>query len=269
MSDKMSDEMSHENNGRKWTKEDEDQLQDCWGFLSIPQIAKKLKRTEESIRGRKNLLGLGRHLHSGQTISLNQLYLEIYGRRPSSVTTQMLIRKKIPVRIKITREKQFRMIDIDEFWKWLEKNPSAMTLSGMEKGSLGAEPDWVQEKRRMDAEKKLINNNGRRRWSRQEDDILRIYVRQQKYSYTEISEKINRTESAIIARLLFLNEKGRPVRQKSKKWTEPEKATVKEMMEKGYGMEKIAKTVGKTAMAVRGIAIRTGSTEAAGRKKVN
>lgn len=56
-----------------WTKAEEQFLQDQWGVMSIPAIAKRLNRSVEAVIVRKNRLGLGPVLFGGDYISMNQL----------------------------------------------------------------------------------------------------------------------------------------------------------------------------------------------------
>ena len=52
-----------------WTKAEEQFLQDQWGVMSIPAIAKRLNRSVEAVVVRKNRLGLGPVLFGGDYIS--------------------------------------------------------------------------------------------------------------------------------------------------------------------------------------------------------
>lgn len=71
-------------------------------------------------------------------------------------TSSRLIREGLPVKWHIVKNSRFRVIDIDEFFKWAEENKSILDFSRFEKYSLGAEPDWVDVKRKADY-KKLQN----------------------------------------------------------------------------------------------------------------
>ena len=62
-----------------WTKAEEQFLQDQWGVMSIPAIAKRLNRSVEAVIVRKNRLGLGPVLFGGDYISMNQLIIAVCG----------------------------------------------------------------------------------------------------------------------------------------------------------------------------------------------
>ena len=70
-----------------------------------------------------------------------------------SYTSNRLIREGLPVKWHIVKNNRFRVIDIDDFWKWAEKNKSILDFSRFEKYGLGAEPEWVDIKRKADFEK--------------------------------------------------------------------------------------------------------------------
>lgn len=65
------------------------------------------------------------------------------------------------------KKNRFRVIDIDAFWKWAEDNKSILDFSRFEKYGLGAEPDWVDVKRKADYKKRSFTasttQHGRRR----------------------------------------------------------------------------------------------------------
>lgn len=58
---------------KNWTPEEDAFLQDKWGTLSIPIIAKQLGRSVGAINNRRYRLGCGAHLENDHRVSLNQL----------------------------------------------------------------------------------------------------------------------------------------------------------------------------------------------------
>lgn len=58
----------------RWPIEQEKYLEDAWGEVSIPHIAKKLGRTVNAVKLKARKMGLKRHIHSGSYITLNQLF---------------------------------------------------------------------------------------------------------------------------------------------------------------------------------------------------
>ena len=71
---------------KNWTPEEDAFLQDKWGSLSIPALAKKLGRSVDAINNRRYRLGCGAHLENDYRVSLSQLMNTIYGTREWSHT---------------------------------------------------------------------------------------------------------------------------------------------------------------------------------------
>lgn len=44
----------------------------------------------------------------------------------------------------------YKVIKIDEFWDWAEKNKEVVRFNKLEENALGKEPKWVKEKRYLD-----------------------------------------------------------------------------------------------------------------------
>lgn len=63
--------------GKNWTKQEEEYLIEKWGTLSVKTIARNLGRSENAIVVRKNRLGLGAFLESGEYITWNQLQIAL------------------------------------------------------------------------------------------------------------------------------------------------------------------------------------------------
>lgn len=150
---------------KQWTEKEEAYLQDKWGTVSIKGLAKSLGRSENAIIVRAQRLGCGAHLAGDTRISLNQLMLAIYGKNMLGYTSDRLIRYGLPVKWHVVKKNRFRVIDIDAFWKWAEDNKSILDFSRFEKYSLGAEPDWVNVKRKADYKKLQLHGqheDGRR-----------------------------------------------------------------------------------------------------------
>lgn len=135
---------------KQWTEKEEAYLQDKWGTVSIKGLSKALGRSENAIIVRAQRLGCGAHLAGDTRISLNQLMLAIYGKNMLGYTSDRLIRYGLPVKWHVVKKNRFRVIDIDAFWKWAEDNKSILDFSRFEKYGLGAEPDWVDVKRKAD-----------------------------------------------------------------------------------------------------------------------
>ena len=62
---------------RTWTDEEVDYLEDKWGNISIPIIAKNLGRTVKAIKSKAYKIGLGRFIHQGNYVTYKQLITTI------------------------------------------------------------------------------------------------------------------------------------------------------------------------------------------------
>lgn len=126
---------------RKWTKEDVEYLKEKWGNVSISSIAKKLNRSVNAVKLKAKRLGLGPMLENGSYVTLNQVAIALTGRNFSSYYKKSWIENRgMPVHNKKVINNTFKIIYLDEFWKWAEKNRSFLDFSKMEPLALGKEP---------------------------------------------------------------------------------------------------------------------------------
>lgn len=239
---------------KNWTPEEEAYLQDKWGTLSVSTIAKNLGRSIDAVVVRSQRLRLGAHLASDVRISTNQLMIALYQSNSgnASYTLYKLIREGLPVEMHKVKTKSFRVIDIDEFWKWAEDHKEFLDFSKFEEYSLGKEPDWVKVKRKADFQKTQQQGEHNEVWTGATDQKLKRMLSQHKYTYRDLSKELNRSEGAIKRRICDLGLKERPVRNKTRMWTEKEVETLCEMAEKGYSWGQIADKLGRTALSTRG-----------------
>jgi hypothetical protein len=80
-----------------------------------------------------------------------------------------------------------------------------------------------------------------------------------KYTYPEISQRLNRTEGSIKKRISNLGIKARPVRlENHTRYTAEEIELIVSLFDKGYCFEDIAARIGKSAQGVRGKLERMG-----------
>ena len=237
---------------KQWTEKEEAYLQDKWGTVSIKGLAKALGRSENAVVVRAQRLGCGAHLAGDTRISLNQLMLAIYGKNMLGYTSDKLIRYGLPVKWHVVKKNRFRVIDIDAFWKWAEDNKSILDFSRFEKYSLGAEPEWVDIKRKADFEKLQKHGEHNTAWTSAEDNKLRHLLDKGTYTYTDLARELRHSEGAVKRRILNLKIDKRPVRVPSRKWTEEEIETLCKMVDQGYDFTLIAEKLNRTALATRG-----------------
>ena len=128
---------------KKWTKEDVEYLTEKWGNVSIPSLAKKLNRSVNAVKLKAGRLNLGPMLENGAYVTLNQLAIALTGGNFSSYCKKSWIENRgMPVHSKKVIKNTFKIVYLDEFWKWAEKNRSFLDFSKMEPLTLGKEPAW-------------------------------------------------------------------------------------------------------------------------------
>lgn len=106
---------------KPWTQDEEDYLEDSWGTVSLKTIARNLGRSEGAIKIKKGKLGLGAFLDGGEYITFNQLSIAL-GR--NTADNYMLIswvkNRDFPLKYKRVNENRFRVVYLDDFWKWAQ-----------------------------------------------------------------------------------------------------------------------------------------------------
>ena len=242
--------------GRNWTKQDYAYLEEHWGVLSIPTIAENLKRSINAINVKVARMHLGPALQSGDYVTLNQLVSAVTG-NSQSYTYHLKSwgeTRGLPIHTKRINKCSFRVVYIDEFWEWAEKNRSFIDFSKMEPLILGKEPEWVAEQRKKDFEAFALQRKDP--WTSEEDSRLKMLLKQQKYGYAELSQMLRRSAGAIQRRCLDLNIKDRPVKAdnhgESSKWTDEMYDILAKGICNGDSYSAIGLQIGKSEKAIRG-----------------
>ncbi|ELC8344297.1 hypothetical protein JJB61_07275 [Clostridium perfringens] len=236
--------------GRIWTEEDINYLREKWGLVSVDVIAQKLNRTVISVRKKASYLKLGKWIDNIQYIKFRELIMALgYSESGYCYLKKKFKLLNFPMISKKVSKMKVEVVDIEEFWKWAEKNKSELNFANFNEGVLGKEPNWVKEKRKSDQ----INPakvNVKKRWTKEEDNLLIAKVKSNTYTYKMISEDLFRTESAIKRRLMDLNVPYRPIPEGWKPWSEEEENKAIMLREKGYDCFAIGRILGRTQMSV-------------------
>lgn len=237
-------------NASTWTQEEIAILEEYFGTRSIHSIAKKLGRSFGSVNQKADKLKLGDPTLSFDGITINQLAGALgvhYG------TVMNWIKEyDLPARRKVfVKEMRVWVVSYQDFWKWAEAHKHALNFARVTPGILGAEPKWVPIKRRGDSEN-YAKKKKKMAWTQEEHNILLGMVKSQKYTYPEIAQRLQRSEAAIKRRLYDMKIKARPVRLPNVYWTPEQEELLVSMYEKGFGLNSIAKEVGRSSLAVRG-----------------
>lgn len=246
---------------RYWTKEEIEFLQDKWGSMNVKTIAKNLNRSVDAVMLKKNRLGLGRFTESGDYITFNTL-MKALGHGNSGYRykeTSWIKNRGCPVETKTIKNRKIRVIKIDKFWKWAYDNRTFLDFSKFEKHILGAEPAWVDKKRRADISKNIKIKTTK--WTEKEDEYLKYLLKQFKYSYDEIGNRLNRSSSAVKRRMHDLKLKERGIKEVKHLWTDKEHELMLELIKSGDSLDKIAEKLDRSTSAIRGRLYRIFKTE--------
>lgn len=240
---------------RNWTQQEKQFLQENWGIKSIPSIAKYLDRPAGGIVNMAHKLSLGPALMGGEYITLNQLMIAVTGSAVDAYHKISWIQNRgMPVRYKTVNNNRFRVVYLDDFWKWAEKNRSFIDFSKMEPLILGEEPPWVEEQRKKD----IVSFSLQRKdpWTPAEDKRLLDLLKQQKYGYMELSQILKRSAGAIQRRCTDLGTKYRPVKADNHgdaaTWDDADFKILADGIRQGDSYTAIGNRLGKSEKAVRG-----------------
>lgn len=236
------------NRGKCWTKDEVDFLDENWGNLDCDKIASKLGKTPRAICLKAWSLGFGSPMLSADGISVNHLP-GLFGITPYKVFNIWIKKYNFPYRKKRFKSKRaVRIFRLDEFWKWAEEYKDYIDFSNLERNSLGAEPCWVNAKRRTDSLKQKSNSS--KSWTTEDDDKLKYLIYKFLYSRKEIADIMGRTETAVLNRIDFLKIKGRPVQGIKKHWSAEEEDIAISMHMNKVCAKDISEIMGKPITSV-------------------
>jgi hypothetical protein len=238
---------------KNWTELEVNYLEESWGAVSLGHMSRKLNRSVSSVVQKARRLGLKDALHSGDFITYNQLMKALGRGQVSSYTdTSWVKNRNFPIQMRTMVTQKVRCVNLEKFWKWAEQNRTFVDFSKVEVGALGLEPEWVKEQRKNDhAMAKGFKNTP---WTLKDDTLLKSLVEMFRYTYREISIRLQRTEIAIKTRLLDLGIKARPLKAGNhNKWTKEEETVLWQLISQGCKPEIIAEHLpGRSAIAIRG-----------------
>lgn len=231
-------------------------MQEWWGSISIPAIANRLNRSVMAVKVRAARLGLGAVLMGGDYVTMNQLLIAVKGTNAGGnyVMKSWVKNRGFPIHTKKVNNCSFRVVYLDEFWEWAEKNRSFIDFSKMTPLALGKEPAWVAEQRKNDFQSFAVQRKDP--WRPEDDERLRILLKQHKYGYAELSQMLQRSEGAIHRRCSDLGIKERPIKADnhgaSSVWTDNDYQRLADGIRAGESYTIIGRAIGKSEKAVRG-----------------
>lgn len=246
--------------GKQWTEEEIRYLDEYWGRSSMGTICKKLNRSKNSVLTKVNRMKLGSFLERDEYITFRQLLMYLGIGCTSYKHISWIENRKFPVKYKKVNKCKFRIVYMQDFWKWADENRHFIDWTKVKKNSLGEEPDWLIKLRRYQKDKYFKTRTSV--WTKTEDLKLKKLIESHKYTYLELSRLLKRSSGAIERRLLDLGIKARPVKPNNHiKYSESEKRLIREMVLDNKTYLQISELVNKSDKAIRGYLYRTYGTE--------
>ncbi|MDU5110296.1 MAG: helix-turn-helix domain-containing protein [Clostridium sp.] len=177
-------------NTRFWSDEDTDYLEENYGKYSLKTLAKNLNKSESAIKGKCLRLGLTSALNNTGLLNTSDI-AKALGIDRKTVGDFIKV-KGLPAKKKVVLKKaKYWRIDIDDFWKWLEKNED-VNLSNLERNILGIEPEWVDIRRKNHIKNKTRQNQN---WSKYEVDYLKANYKIK--TFNEIASDLKRSLTSV------------------------------------------------------------------------
>lgn len=238
---------------KQWTKEELSYLEQSWGMVSIKGIANKLNRSINAVKVKSQRLGLSDSRFAFEGITVNQLSVAL--NISYSILKNWIKLYDFPAKKKLfCQESKVLVVHYDDFWRWAQSNKQMIDFSRVEKNILGPEPSWVESKRNADMIRtRKIKKSQNDLWSDEEENILKGMLNAYKYTYPEISQRLNRSEGAIKHRITDLGLRQRPIRLNNHIKYKPEEVElIIALFDKGHCLEDIASRINKSALGVRG-----------------
>ena len=245
-----------------WTEEEIEYLEESWGKYSAPSIAKKLNRTLCGVQQKAIKLGLGSSVANSDMVPFIDLLREFDIEKNYSSCYESFTKAGFKIYTFRNNTRFFNMIDLDEFWEFAEKNPHFFDFSKLELNALGKEPEWVKNVRREHYKQRVYKKNARSSWSEREIKELVRLTTVYHLPCVEIAARLNRTETAIIRKMIELKIKD-PFYNKTEHavWLPEELEAVEDMVVASKSYEAIGLALNRSANSIRSKLKRTYGTE--------
>ena len=226
---------------RMWTTEETDYLIEKYGFEKDETIAKKLNRSIYSVSNKAQKIGL-RKKDSSSSVTVAEFCYYTNINRPS--VEYWIKHCQFPTR----KKGKYRTISISGFWKWAEQNKGRIDWNDFPYFAMGKEPKWVDVARKNN----VARTDKRRCWTSWEIAELKRMLKEDKYTYSDISKRINRNHAAIKRKIYDLRLDNTPITtNKKNKYSETDIKIAITLLEKGVSLSTVAQKINRTEMGLR------------------
>ena len=234
----------------RWSKEAIDYFESNWGVKSLESISKHLNKSADTIEAWRKRHGYPSSREASGYISVNDFAIAV-NKDPQTIYRGWIRDNNMPVkRFKPGTTHVQMMINIDDFWKWAVKKKHFIDFSIIEPGIFGKEPEWVYEQRKRDF-KDNTKKGWARPWTKQEDAALLNDLKLLRYTYRQLTEKLNRSSLGIQIRLAELGIKYRPIPEERKVWSDADIEKLLKMYNEGNTLSAIGKELDRTEIQVK------------------
>lgn len=189
--------------GKDWSKEELDYIREVWGQKTIPEIARKLGRTINAVRIKTQRMGYTGQKWYGEMMSARKVS-ELLGVDVHAVCDYWIAKCGLKGKAKRLGEtkKTTTIIMFEDLLEWLEAHQDLWDSRRVELFGLGAEYDWLVEKRKADAQKPARKAQ---KWTPEEDQRLIAMFRRGGMTHAEMGAALGRPASGVEHRLLRLD----------------------------------------------------------------
>lgn len=175
--------------GRNWTQKEKEYLEDSWGIISTNTIAKKLNRTVKAVKRQAERMNLGNVWDNVDGIPLKDV-AELIGKTSNAIYKVWVGRYKLKA-TKINR--CLKVVSDKELARFMQQYPNLWTPSECDIVYFG-EYDWFNKA--LEEENEQITKRSRAKWNQADTEMVGT-LRHKGWTFKEIGEKLNRTESSV------------------------------------------------------------------------
>lgn len=133
---------------KKWSKEDEEYLEDKWGVLPLKSLSSKLKRSPSAIISKAERMKLGGSMYESfyTTVDVANIFDVDY-----TTIINWINKGWLKATLTTRRQRKVYLIDLDNIISFMINNPTRWTAKEKHKDILG-DVDWLKNKIKEDTE---------------------------------------------------------------------------------------------------------------------
>lgn len=200
---KANKKEKHRKRNTIWTEDEIKNLEDWWYDcdISVAAMSKRLQRSENAIKEKAYQLNLGARERDYEKLTVRDIY---EGMAITNDIVYRWIKKGLRTRSSKTGRKSTRMINVDDFLKFLQDNPQCYNAKNITKEFMFflGYPQFLVDRQKED--KEINMDNHFKLWTNEEDKKLDQLFKMG-LSNKKIAEKMSRSETAIKYHLMDLS----------------------------------------------------------------